>query len=96
MSGYKKYFRNSGYGWTAAYDGPEKHEYKYDEHGRAAEYITAIDALSYGNVTYVNQFEKSAIDREILKAYCGFNFKNKFVKRVVTGNWGCGAFGGNL
>ena len=25
-----------------------------------------------------------------------FNFPNQSVKRIITGNWGCGAFGGNL
>lgn len=27
LSGYKKYFKNKGYGWSAAYDGREKHQY---------------------------------------------------------------------
>lgn len=31
-----------------------------------------------------------------MKAYCGFNVGNPDIKRVATGNWGCGAFGGNV
>lgn len=62
----------------------------------AKEYITAIDAIPFGGANQNYQYEKGFIDREIKKAFCGFNFKNAQVKRVVTGNWGCGAFGGNL
>lgn len=31
-----------------------------------------------------------------MKAYVGFNTDNPEIKSVVTGNWGCGAFGGDL
>ncbi len=46
LSGYKKYFRNEGYGWTANYAGPQTHEYKYDGK-QAAQYISAIDAIPF-------------------------------------------------
>lgn len=35
---------------------------------------------------------------EFPKAYCGFyrsNTKSKHLSAVATGNWGCGAFGGD-
>jgi hypothetical protein len=44
LSGYKKYFSNTGYGYSAAFDKAEEHIYDYDENGMAREYITAIDA----------------------------------------------------
>lgn len=96
LSGYKKYFKNKGYGWTAAYDGRNTHEYEYDEHKQAKEYITAIDAVPFGRYQDTEQYQKESIDRELLKAYCGFSFNRPNINRVVTGNWGCGAFGGNL
>jgi poly(ADP-ribose) glycohydrolase len=96
LSGYKKYFKNDGYGWTATYGGPDTHQYKYDEKKQAVEYITAIDAVPFGRYNETEQFRKAGIDRELLKAYCGFSFYKPDVRRVVTGNWGCGAFGGNL
>lgn len=45
--GYKKYFKNSGYAWTTAYDGFEDHKYEYDEENTAKERIVAIDALHF-------------------------------------------------
>lgn len=36
------------------------------------------------------------MNREILKAFCGFSFPKASIRKVITGNWGCGAFGGNL
>ena len=32
----------------------------------------------------------------MVKAYAGFMPQTKEVSQVVTGNWGCGAFGGDL
>jgi|JI10StandDraft_1071094.scaffolds.fasta_scaffold2252840_1 poly(ADP-ribose) glycohydrolase len=62
----------------------------------AKEYITAIDALSYGHGNIHKQFSKEDINREILKAYVGFSTDIPDIKSVVTGNWGCGAFRGDL
>jgi poly(ADP-ribose) glycohydrolase len=36
------------------------------------------------------------IYREITKAYCGFSFEEVEGRRIVSGNWGCGAFGGHI
>ena len=33
-------------------------------------------------------------DRELLKAYVGFNVVEKI--DIISGNWGCGAFGGDI
>lgn len=63
LSGYKKYFNNSGYGWTAAFDGPNKHQYKYDTNKQAEEYITAIDAIHFGRRNEWEQFEPFSINR---------------------------------
>lgn len=75
LSGYKKYFKNSGYGYDTDYDGPETHVYKYDNQKMAKEYITAIDAQPFGSANYYEQLTKRYINRQLLKAYVGFNFK---------------------
>jgi poly(ADP-ribose) glycohydrolase len=67
--------------------------------------IIAIDAIPcYSN--YSNNFQnylkqqKEDIKRDIHKAFVGFNIINldtepEIEKTIATGNWGCGAFGGN-
>jgi poly(ADP-ribose) glycohydrolase len=45
----------------------------------------------------LNNYQQS-INRDIYKAYSGFNLinsENMFEKSIATGNWGCGVFGGN-
>jgi len=62
--------------------------------------IIAIDASI--NKSFFDYFFKNNNDikRDIHKAYVGFNLinleeNNNIEKTIVTGNWGCGAFGGN-
>ena len=59
--------------------------------------IIAIDAIPYSYSYNYYSFQKD-IKRDIHKAYVGFNltkYKNDIEKTIATGNWGCGAFGGN-
>ena len=62
----------------------------------AMEYVTAIDAVCYAMENSMIQFDREHVDREILKAYAGFNFDGVESNTVVTGNWGCGAFRGDV
>ena len=73
LIGFKKYSKNRGYGHTATYDGQEDYKYEYDENNMAMQYITAIDAIPIYDSK--EQFGKDHIDRELLKAYAGFNFE---------------------
>lgn len=60
--------------------------------------ITAINALKMGKTHNHLQFTPPALLRELNKAYAGFYLsEEKEVKKrtVVTGKWGCGAFGGD-
>ena len=61
---------------------------------------------NYNNTNYYNNFNnnyninsRDIIKRDIHKAYVGFNLinyeKQNEEKTIATGNWGCGAFGGN-
>lgn len=54
------------------------------------EYIVAIDAIPKPK----NQWEEAPVMREINKALVGF--KSLEISSVATGNWGCGAFGGDV
>jgi poly(ADP-ribose) glycohydrolase len=57
--------------------------------------VLAIDALHYAQLDV--QFERRAVDRELLKALAGFSLRTtNSPEPIATGNWGCGAFGGEL
>lgn len=72
-----------------------------DEKNRRCVSIVAIDAIpfSYGGTD--SQYFKGNILRELNKAFCGFSFETPNDKLdgrlapLATGNWGCGAFGGD-
>lgn len=47
---------------------------------------------------FLMSFSPRSLPVEFPKAYCGFyrsNTKSKHLSAVATGNWGCGAFGGD-
>ncbi|VDK26367.1 unnamed protein product [Anisakis simplex] len=56
--------------------------------------LVAIDALPFSQPKH--QFTVDLVDRELLKAYCGFRVRDGSSKAIATGNWGCGVFGGDL
>ncbi len=62
---------------------------------RAQDYIIAIDALCLNSKSLL-QYKRTNINREILKAFSGFSIDRNKSRKIVTGNWGCGAFGGHL
>ncbi|KAI0212170.1 hypothetical protein LSAT2_002945 [Lamellibrachia satsuma] len=67
-----------------------------DSWGRRCTQVVAIDALT---VKYhLNQFEDKPVSRELNKAYVGFYdpYNQHIRTAIATGNWGCGAFGGDL
>ena len=58
-----------------------------------------INSNIINNSNNYSNKEKEEIKRDIHKAYVGFNLvnleQNVNEKTIATGNWGCGAFGGN-
>ncbi|KAL6740255.1 hypothetical protein Aduo_013627 [Ancylostoma duodenale] len=66
-----------------------------DEFGRVVCDLAAIDALPFDVRQENVQYTRENIDRELNKAYAGFMSKSRETRPVATGNWGCGAFGGN-
>ena len=66
----------------------------------------SLNLFNNNNITYYphnnnnyNTNSRDIIKRDIHKAYVGFNLinyeKQNEEKTIATGNWGCGAFGGN-
>jgi poly(ADP-ribose) glycohydrolase len=55
--------------------------------------IIAMDAVDY-DIDEQQQFSESHMRRDIIKAFAGFNAADR--PKIATGNWGCGAFGGNM
>lgn len=53
------------------------------------------------DVNYVDQYKPDIMQKELVKAYCGFNIPESIlahnnIKSINTGNWGVGSYGGNL
>ncbi len=79
----KRYSNYSGYGYDIKFLNLPNNLKQYNN-------FVAIDALNY---KYINQYTKDNIDREIKKCYIGFNNNYNIIS---SGNWGCGAFFGNI
>ncbi|KAL8616975.1 hypothetical protein ACOMHN_041893 [Nucella lapillus] len=96
MTGCEQFSEYEGYAdsfkWKNDYQDPTKR----DGLGRLCCEVVAIDALVFRN-NYYRQFKRPSIIRELNKAYCGFmsTVEEKHRAAVCTGNWGCGAFGGD-
>ena len=85
----------SGYGRSFKYEESAIKKGEIKKHN-----IIAIDAVcdySKGGI------DKESVERDLIKAYIGFNLINleeenvlKLKKTIATGNWGCGAFGGDF
>ncbi len=58
----------------------------------------AIDAEKYDR--HKKQYEMSRVGRELKKCFSGFHpnktFRFSNLPAIATGNWGCGAFMGNI
>ena len=105
ITGAEQFSSYRGYGGNFTYTGPYTDPNPVEiTKNRCSVSIVAIDAIPAawlpGGASY--QFKKEAILREVCKAYCGFSFDvvgdtagGKSRVPVATGNWGCGAFGGN-
>ncbi|XP_061646747.1 poly(ADP-ribose) glycohydrolase isoform X2 [Phyllopteryx taeniolatus] len=96
ITGAEQYSRYSGYAETYKWDECYKDETPRDDWQRRCTEIVAIDALKYKH--FLEQFLPEKMTRELNKAYCGFfrnNANRKHLSAIATGNWGCGAFGGD-
>ncbi|KAM7408671.1 hypothetical protein PAMA_002410 [Pampus argenteus] len=96
ITGAEQYSKYSGYAESYKWKDSHKDETPRDDWQRRCVEIVAIDALKYRH--FLEQFLPEKMSRELKKAYCGFfrnNANRKHLSAVATGNWGCGAFGGD-
>ncbi|XP_068184210.1 poly(ADP-ribose) glycohydrolase isoform X2 [Antennarius striatus] len=96
ITGTEQFSKYSGYAESYKWKDSHKDETPRDDWQRRCTEIVAIDALKFRH--YLEQFLPEKIVRELNKAYCGFfrsNTNRKHLSAVATGNWGCGAFGGD-
>ena len=90
-----QYSKYKGYGFNFKYDGCLIDD-NYNNIKRHK--IIAIDAIPAKMFFSFNNDAIKEINRDIHKAFVGFNFANdnkELPKIIATGNWGCGAFNGN-
>jgi len=64
--------------------------------------LAVIDATNYGRAAHsrATQYTMDAVERELNKAFVGFSrasadSNDSSLSPICTGNWGCGAFGGD-
>ena len=97
MKGAEQFSSYSGYGSTFDWAGSHTDSTVHDAWGRRETCIVAMDALVVRSST--TQFKPGLIQREVNKAYCSFMTSDPTPSgrptAVATGNWGCGAFGGD-
>lgn len=96
ITGTERYSEYSGYAESYKWKESYMDETPRDDWQRRCTEIVAIDAVKYRH--FLEQFLPEKMTRELNKAYCGFfrtNANRKHLSAVATGNWGCGAFGGD-
>ncbi|XP_068838416.1 poly(ADP-ribose) glycohydrolase [Capricornis sumatraensis] len=96
ITGTEQYSEYTGYAETYRWARSHEDRSGRDDWQRRSTEIVAIDALHFRR--YLDQFAPEKIRRELNKAYCGFlrpGVSSENLSAVATGNWGCGAFGGD-
>ncbi|CAH7125701.1 Parg [Phodopus roborovskii] len=96
ITGTEQYSEYTGYAETYRWARSHEDGSERDDWQRRCTEIVAIDALHFRR--YLDQFVPEKMRRELNKAYCGFlrpGVPPENLSAVATGNWGCGAFGGD-
>ncbi|XP_030630735.1 poly(ADP-ribose) glycohydrolase [Chanos chanos] len=97
ITGSEQYSKYTGYSDSYKWAGDHEDKILRDRWQRRCTEIVAIDALQVRSFT--QQFHPQKMTRELNKAYCGFarpGVDSQYLAAVATGNWGCGAFGGDV
>ncbi|XP_016952039.1 poly(ADP-ribose) glycohydrolase [Drosophila biarmipes] len=94
MLGAERYSLYTGYAGSFEWSGNCEDSTPRDSSGRRQTAIVAIDALHFAQSQH--QYREDLMERELNKAYIGFvHWMVTPPPGVATGNWGCGAFGGD-
>ncbi|XP_065700077.1 poly(ADP-ribose) glycohydrolase isoform X3 [Patagioenas fasciata] len=96
ITGTEQYSEYTGYAETYRWARSHEDKTPRDEWQRRYTEIVAIDAFHFRR--FLDQFGPEKIRRELNKAYCGFSRPSvppQHLSAIATGNWGCGAFGGD-
>ncbi|KAM9232005.1 poly(ADP-ribose) glycohydrolase isoform 2-T2 [Leptosomus discolor] len=96
ITGTEQFSEYTGYAETYRWARSHEDKTPRDEWQRRYTEIVAIDAFHFRR--FLDQFGPEKIRRELNKAYCGFSRPNvppQHLSAIATGNWGCGAFGGD-
>ncbi|XP_034290652.1 poly(ADP-ribose) glycohydrolase [Pantherophis guttatus] len=96
ITGTEQYSEYTGYAETYQWARSHEDDRPRDEWQRRCTEIVAIDAFHFRR--FLDQFAPEKIRRELNKAFCGFSrpgLPPHHLPAVATGNWGCGAFGGD-
>ncbi|CAB3369765.1 Hypothetical predicted protein [Cloeon dipterum] len=95
IEGAAPYAKYTGYAKSFKYAGPVTDQEKEIR----SKTIIAIDAINFYESGFHGpkhqQYSQKAVDRELLKACVGFS-NCPAQMNIATGNWGCGAFGGDI
>ncbi|PJF38989.1 MAG: hypothetical protein CUN54_09675, partial [Phototrophicales bacterium] len=103
ISGAEQFSKYRGYGTSVRYDGTHVDQHPFNKKLDCLDnHICAYDA----DVAFFNRnFALKTLHRNLVKAYAAFSSPEKIKPKpngtitskyqFVTGNWGCGAFGGN-
>ncbi|EDO41019.1 predicted protein, partial [Nematostella vectensis] len=93
--GAQRFSNYTGYAHTFKWAGHHDDKSIRDSWGRRYSQVVAIDAHVFHS--YIDQFKIGFLKRELDKAYCGFYSPgdSRNLPAIATGNWGCGAFGGD-
>ena len=93
IKGAERFSDYSGYGMSFQWKSDHRDKTQWDDTTNSLKReIIGIDAImgSRGG----GQFSPNIFERDINKAFIGFS--NQGNRAIATGNWGCGAFGGDL
>lgn len=96
IKGAERFSSYEGYANSFKWAGDYTDETPRDNLKRLYTHVLALDALSFSKSWL--QYDKRSVQRELVKCYCGFKSENTNIKKaaIATGNWGCGAFGGDI
>ena len=97
ITGAERFSDYSGYADSFQFTGNHNDMTLRDGSGRRNTSIVAMDALHFSRRE--DQYSRPKVDRELRKAFAGFQNRHvadgRGLVAVATGNWGCGAFGGD-